>query len=191
MEVWCVYVFILCLCCPVCRYRPCDGLITRSRSPTVCEKWLRNWIRGQGREWAGRVIEKTTHSNYKMKVSTVPESCSLFKSLASLLDAPLWVIFQQYPDSITFNGRIIDERWIGKGFGRKLSDLTEVLSGETEKTTNISVQISCVPTDIRKEHPCNKSLHRSTTPTCSVHSEVDEGKQTCPEGWLEIPANYN
>jgi hypothetical protein len=38
MDVWCVYAFILCLCCPVFMYRPCDGLITCSRSPTVCEK---------------------------------------------------------------------------------------------------------------------------------------------------------
>jgi hypothetical protein len=28
------------------------------RSPTVCEKWLRNWIRGQGPQWAGTAIEK-------------------------------------------------------------------------------------------------------------------------------------
>jgi hypothetical protein len=26
--------FILCLCCPVCRYRPCDGLIPRLSGPT-------------------------------------------------------------------------------------------------------------------------------------------------------------
>jgi hypothetical protein len=35
-DVWYVYVFILCLCCPVFR-RPCDGLITRPRSPIVCK----------------------------------------------------------------------------------------------------------------------------------------------------------
>jgi hypothetical protein len=50
MDVWCVYTFILCLSCPVFRQRPCDELITRQRSSTVCEKWLRNWIRGQGPE---------------------------------------------------------------------------------------------------------------------------------------------
>jgi hypothetical protein len=33
----CLCVF-LCLCCPVYRERPCDGLITRPRSPTVCVK---------------------------------------------------------------------------------------------------------------------------------------------------------
>jgi hypothetical protein len=27
-------------------------------SPTICEKLLRNWIRGLGTEWAGRAIEK-------------------------------------------------------------------------------------------------------------------------------------
>jgi hypothetical protein len=31
-------VFIVCLCFPVCKQRPCDGLITRPRSPTVCVK---------------------------------------------------------------------------------------------------------------------------------------------------------
>jgi hypothetical protein len=29
-------VFILCLCCPVFKQRPCDGPITRPRSPTDC-----------------------------------------------------------------------------------------------------------------------------------------------------------
>jgi hypothetical protein len=30
-------MFILCLCCPVFKYKPCDELITRPRSPTVCK----------------------------------------------------------------------------------------------------------------------------------------------------------
>jgi hypothetical protein len=58
MNIWYVYAFILCLCCPVCRQRPCDWLITRTRSRTVCEKWLRNCLRGQGPEWAGKAIAK-------------------------------------------------------------------------------------------------------------------------------------
>jgi hypothetical protein len=58
MNVWCAYAFILCLCCPVFRQRPCDELITRPRTPTVCEKWLRNWIWGLGPEWTGRSIYK-------------------------------------------------------------------------------------------------------------------------------------
>jgi hypothetical protein len=33
-----VCAFILRLCCPVCKQRPCDGLITRPRSPTDCLK---------------------------------------------------------------------------------------------------------------------------------------------------------
>jgi hypothetical protein len=37
MDVWCVYAFILCLCFLVFRYKPCDDLTTRSRSPTVCK----------------------------------------------------------------------------------------------------------------------------------------------------------
>jgi hypothetical protein len=38
----CVRVF-LCLCCTVFNWRPCDELITRPRSPTVCER-SRNWL---------------------------------------------------------------------------------------------------------------------------------------------------
>jgi hypothetical protein len=53
----CVCVYSL-LCCPVFRQRPCDGLITHPRSPTVCEKWLRKRIKGQGPEWAGRAVGK-------------------------------------------------------------------------------------------------------------------------------------
>jgi hypothetical protein len=36
-------VFILCLYCTAFRWRPRDELITRPRSPTVCEK-SRNWV---------------------------------------------------------------------------------------------------------------------------------------------------
>jgi hypothetical protein len=36
LKAWMsVCAFILCLCCPVCRQRPCDGLIPRARSPAV------------------------------------------------------------------------------------------------------------------------------------------------------------
>jgi hypothetical protein len=35
-----VCAFILCLCFSVCRRRPCDGLISRPRSPTVCVKMI-------------------------------------------------------------------------------------------------------------------------------------------------------
>jgi hypothetical protein len=31
-----MFAFILCLCCSVCRKRPCDGLIPHPRSPTDC-----------------------------------------------------------------------------------------------------------------------------------------------------------
>jgi hypothetical protein len=32
----CLFAFILCLCCSLCRKRPCDGMIPRPRSPTDC-----------------------------------------------------------------------------------------------------------------------------------------------------------
>jgi hypothetical protein len=34
----CLCAFILCLCCPVCRQRPCNGLIPRPRNPAHCVK---------------------------------------------------------------------------------------------------------------------------------------------------------
>jgi hypothetical protein len=37
MDVWCVYVFILCLYCPVFRQRSCDELITHPSNTTVCK----------------------------------------------------------------------------------------------------------------------------------------------------------
>jgi hypothetical protein len=37
LEAWLsLCAFILCLCCFVCRWQPCDGLIPRPRSPTDC-----------------------------------------------------------------------------------------------------------------------------------------------------------
>jgi hypothetical protein len=48
MDVWYVYVFILCLCCPVFRYMPCDELITCPRSRTVCKNDHETERRGQG-----------------------------------------------------------------------------------------------------------------------------------------------
>jgi hypothetical protein len=47
IYVWYVYVFILCLCCRVFGYRPCDELITRPRSPTVCKMTMKLKIKGQ------------------------------------------------------------------------------------------------------------------------------------------------
>jgi hypothetical protein len=47
MDVLYVYAFVLCSCCAVLRLWPWDGLMTRTRSPSVCAKWLRNWIEGR------------------------------------------------------------------------------------------------------------------------------------------------
>jgi hypothetical protein len=42
LKAWMsVCAFIMCLCCPLCRWRPCDGLITRPRSLTVCVKKIK------------------------------------------------------------------------------------------------------------------------------------------------------
>jgi hypothetical protein len=48
MDVWCVYAFILCLCCPVFRQRPCEEPITCPWSPTVCKMIMKLKSRGQG-----------------------------------------------------------------------------------------------------------------------------------------------
>jgi hypothetical protein len=37
MDICCVYVFILCLCCPAFRERLCGELIARQSSPTICK----------------------------------------------------------------------------------------------------------------------------------------------------------
>jgi hypothetical protein len=55
----CVCVF-LCLCCPVCRYRPCVGLIPQPRSPTKC-LWIEKSIKeGQG---PIRTVEASEQNN--------------------------------------------------------------------------------------------------------------------------------
>jgi hypothetical protein len=37
-----MFVSVLLRCVVLCRYRPCDGVITRPRSPTVCRNKLGN-----------------------------------------------------------------------------------------------------------------------------------------------------
>jgi hypothetical protein len=59
----CVYSVIVLSCVYVAALRR-----PRPRKPTVCEKWLRNWIRGLGPEWAGRaicekIVKKKTQEN--------------------------------------------------------------------------------------------------------------------------------
>jgi hypothetical protein len=51
MDVCYVYVFILRLCCPVNRKRPCDELINRPRGHTVCKMIMnleKSEVRAQG-----------------------------------------------------------------------------------------------------------------------------------------------
>jgi hypothetical protein len=58
MNVWCVDVFILFLCCPVFRQKPCDELITRPRSPTVC-KIIMNLKKRPGPKGAVEPVKKS------------------------------------------------------------------------------------------------------------------------------------
>jgi hypothetical protein len=66
MDVWCVYVFILCLCCPLFRSRPCDELITRSMSPTVCKVIMK--LKKQRPGPKGALEPVGEKNNRKMKV---------------------------------------------------------------------------------------------------------------------------
>jgi hypothetical protein len=49
LKAW-MFVLVFLYCIVLCRYRPCDELITRPRSPTVCRNRLRNQkiIEGEG-----------------------------------------------------------------------------------------------------------------------------------------------
>jgi hypothetical protein len=64
MDVWYVYVFILCLCCPVFRWRPCDELITRPRSPTACKIIIKLKNQRPGPKGAEESVEKNDRSLY-------------------------------------------------------------------------------------------------------------------------------
>jgi hypothetical protein len=54
-----VCVCLFCLCCPVYRQRPCDGLIPRPRSPTdYVTKRLSNWEIGHGQTKGCRATDE-------------------------------------------------------------------------------------------------------------------------------------
>jgi hypothetical protein len=58
IDVWYVYVFILCLCFNVIRLRPCDELITRSRSPTICKMIMKLKNQRPGPKGAVKPVKK-------------------------------------------------------------------------------------------------------------------------------------
>jgi hypothetical protein len=57
-PTWGMNVCVCLFCYPVCRQRPCDSLIPRPRSPTVCVKRPRNWKSGQGPAKGCRAIDR-------------------------------------------------------------------------------------------------------------------------------------
>jgi hypothetical protein len=101
----CLYAFILWwLCCCVCRQRPCDVLISRTRNPTNC-------VKGQGTEKAAKseqmicgAIERQTISWDGVRLSPLGTS------------ATDWSIVPASDD----NGRLVE--W-------KLGEETEILGG--------------------------------------------------------------
>jgi hypothetical protein len=52
---------LFCVCCPVFRYRPCDELITRIRSPTVCKMILKLKIKRPGPKGGVQPVKKKKH----------------------------------------------------------------------------------------------------------------------------------
>jgi hypothetical protein len=62
MDVLCVYGFILCLCCPVFMQRPCDELIARPRSPTICKMIMILEKNRPGHKGAVEPVEKKMQS---------------------------------------------------------------------------------------------------------------------------------
>jgi hypothetical protein len=74
--------FILCLSYPVCRWRPCDGLITRPSSPTVCVKKIKELKKRPGpnkglwshwwMKWMNEfsILEVFTDTTYKLSSFT-------------------------------------------------------------------------------------------------------------------------
>jgi hypothetical protein len=67
MDVWCVYVFILCLYCSVFRQRPCDELITRPRSPTICKNDHETEKQRPRPKWAVEPVKKKKLQHYHLK----------------------------------------------------------------------------------------------------------------------------
>jgi hypothetical protein len=82
IDVWYVYVFILCLCCPVCRMRPCRELITRPRSLTVCKMIMKLKISDQGTR--GGAVEPVGEK----------KNCMLWVSPASRGKRPAALLFE-------------------------------------------------------------------------------------------------
>jgi hypothetical protein len=82
MDVWGVYVFILCLCCPVFRKRPCDELITRPRSPTVCKN-DHETVKAEARAQGGCTASE---KKKRIKCSTLP---AIYFSATKLLPKEL------------------------------------------------------------------------------------------------------
>jgi hypothetical protein len=64
----CVCVRLFCVCiCPVCRQRPCDGVITRPRSPTVCVKKITKLKRpGPNKRAVQRLMNEIFDEEYNL-----------------------------------------------------------------------------------------------------------------------------
>jgi hypothetical protein len=114
MDVWCAHAYILCLCCPVFRWRPCDGLITRPNSPTVCEKMTTEVNKRSGpwmawkSHWKKRRLRRMCWSAYfKELCLNSPNICLYaficFLHVSTMLLSVISNIIKFYPISLVTN----------------------------------------------------------------------------------------
>jgi hypothetical protein len=97
--------FILCLCCPVCRSRPCDGLITRPRCPAVCVKKVTKLKKKPG-------TNKALSSHWWMKMHTVAWLLGCWKASSHEKCIRCSVVFRPLAAQTSFNISISFCLWL-------------------------------------------------------------------------------
>jgi hypothetical protein len=72
-HIYRLFVHVSLCCVVLCRYRPCDGLITRPRSPTICRNRLRQVCptSNSGRDTLLRIYELGGLNYYDQKTQFI------------------------------------------------------------------------------------------------------------------------